>query len=106
LGYAPAWAVGDAGELGKFPVLNAIGSITLLVDNDSTGAGQRAASECSARWTAAGREIFYLVPDATGADVNDLIRSGPAGSEGSRTVGRPNPPALHVEKEPNDAVLF
>jgi putative DNA primase/helicase len=73
LGYAPAWAVGDTGELAKFPILTGIGSLTILVDNDASGAGQRAALECAGSWTAAGREVFYLVPNETGADINNLI---------------------------------
>jgi putative DNA primase/helicase len=73
LGYAPAWALGDAGELAAFPVLPGIESITILVDHDRSGTGQRAALRCSARWTGAGREVFRLVPRQPGADVNDLL---------------------------------
>ncbi len=69
----PAWAAGSAGSLAKFPVLAGVKSLTLLVDNDESGAGQRAAEECSAKWTAAGREVFRLVPKAVGVDFNDLV---------------------------------
>jgi Toprim domain len=58
LGYAPAWALGDAGELAAFPVLIGVESITFLVDHDLSGTGQQAALRCSARWTSAGREVF------------------------------------------------
>jgi putative DNA primase/helicase len=74
LGYVPAWAVGDAHELGAFPVLAGAESLTILVDNDKSGTGQGDALECSARWTEAGREVFRLVPRQPGADVNDLLR--------------------------------
>jgi putative DNA primase/helicase len=73
LGYVPAWAVGDAGELAAFPVLNGVESLTILVDHDKSGAGQRAAVTCSARWTGAGREVFRLVPRQAGTDANDLL---------------------------------
>ena len=69
---APAWAAGSAGAMAKFPVLAGIETLTILVDNDESGAGQRAAAECSDRWTAAGREVVRLVPDAIGADFVDL----------------------------------
>ena len=36
--------------MAKFPVLAGIGALTLLVDHDESGAGQRAAEECAARW--------------------------------------------------------
>jgi putative DNA primase/helicase len=74
LGYVPAWALGDAGELAAFSVLPGVKSITILVDHDHSGAGQRAALKCSSRWTDAGREVFRLVPRQPGADVNDLLK--------------------------------
>jgi hypothetical protein len=73
LGYRPAWALGDAGELAAFPVLSGIESLTILTDNDESGTGQHAALACSARWTGAGREVFRLVPRQVGADANDLL---------------------------------
>jgi putative DNA primase/helicase len=76
--YRPAWAVGDAGELAAFPVLSGIESLTILVDNDTVEKeqrGQKAAGECSQRWTSAGREVFRFVPRRPGDDVNDLLTS-------------------------------
>jgi putative DNA primase/helicase len=72
LGYSPAWALGDAGELGRFPILPGVESITILTDHGA--AGEAAAMACSAHWTGAGREVFRLVPREPGADVNDLLR--------------------------------
>jgi hypothetical protein len=37
----PAWALGSAGELGALPVLGGIECLTILVDNDHSGTGQR-----------------------------------------------------------------
>jgi hypothetical protein len=75
-GFVPAWAVGDAGHLGTFPVLDGVGSLTILVDHDDSGTGQRAALACSARWTDAGRIVTRITPVAAGSDLNDLIREG------------------------------
>src|SRR5439155_20079785 len=50
-GFRPAWAVGDAGELRRFPVLPGVEALTILVDNDASGTGQSNAIECSRRWT-------------------------------------------------------
>jgi Toprim domain len=74
LNFRPAWAVGDAGEMGKFPVLSGIECLTILVDNDTSGTGQARALECSKRWTGKGREVFRVVPTAVGQDMADIIR--------------------------------
>jgi Toprim domain len=43
LSFNPAWAVGDASNVRLFPILSGIGSLTIIVDNDENGVGQRAA---------------------------------------------------------------
>jgi putative DNA primase/helicase len=48
--------------------------LTIPVDNDESGTGQRAALECSRRWTDAGREVFRLIPNQGGEDFNDIVR--------------------------------
>jgi hypothetical protein len=78
-GFRPAWVLGDASSVENFPVISGIEALTILVDNDASGRGQRAALECSARWTRAGREVLRAIPDQTGYDFNDLlIRSAAA----------------------------
>ena len=74
LGFSPAWALGDACNLRQFPVLSGIECLTIIVDNDETGTGQRASLECSNRWTIAGREVFRVIPDQRGDDMNDLAQ--------------------------------
>jgi putative DNA primase/helicase len=69
----PAWATGDAGHLEKFPVLPGIEALTILVDHDENGRGQRASAECARRWTAAGREVIQLIPRIRGEDFADLV---------------------------------
>jgi putative DNA primase/helicase len=73
LNFTPAWAVGDADNLKNFPVLAGIECLTVLVDHDASGTGQRAALECSARWTDAGREVRRVLPNRAGKDFNDIV---------------------------------
>jgi putative DNA primase/helicase len=73
LGFRPAWALGDAGAVAKFPVLSGIECLTILVDNDASGTGQASAIECSRRWTDMGREVFRVVPTAIGTDIADVV---------------------------------
>jgi len=72
----PAWAAGDAGHIGAFPALSGVEALTLLVDADENGIGQRGAAECARRWTSAGRQVIRLTPCLIGADFNDLIEAG------------------------------
>jgi putative DNA primase/helicase len=74
----PAWAACSAVAMAKFPVLPGVECLTLLVDNDRSGAGQRAAMECSRRWTMADREVIRLMPDIPGEDFNDVAMRGAA----------------------------
>jgi hypothetical protein len=74
LGFSPAWALGDADNVRIFPVLSGIECLTITVDNDASGTGQRAALDCSSRWTHAGREVFRIIPDRTGDDLNDVVQ--------------------------------
>ena len=75
LGFTPMWAVGGTGNLRNFPVLAGIDCLTICVDHDANQAGHVAASECFDTWTAAGREVFSVIPDDAGADLNDVITS-------------------------------
>jgi hypothetical protein len=74
LGFSPAWALGDASNLRQFPVLSGIECLTIIVDNDKSGTGQRAALECSSRWTRIGREVFRVIPDRCDDDFNDIVQ--------------------------------
>ena len=69
----PAWAAGSDKAVAKFPILPGIESLTILVDNDASQAGQDAARKCAARWLAAGREVIRLIP-RTKKDFNDITR--------------------------------
>jgi hypothetical protein len=79
-GFRPGWALGSAGTLKTFPVLDGVDALTIIVDNDAPDrngrqAGQEAAVECSQRWTAAGREVRRIVPRQAGHDMADLVEA-------------------------------
>jgi putative DNA primase/helicase len=74
LGFCPAWALGDATAVENFPVISGIEALSIFVDHDASGRGQRAARECSARWTGAGREVFRVIPDRCGDDMNEVVQ--------------------------------
>jgi putative DNA primase/helicase len=76
LGFAPAWALGGKDGIAKFPVLAGIEALTLCVDHDANGEGQKASSACYDRWVAAGREVWSVIPNKVGADMNDLVAGG------------------------------
>jgi hypothetical protein len=73
LGFVPAWALGDVCGIASFPVLSGVETLTIFVDRDVSGTGQRCAIECSRRWTRAGRQVFRIVPIKVGADLADII---------------------------------
>ncbi|WP_244145593.1 DUF7146 domain-containing protein [Paraburkholderia tropica] len=54
----PAWALIDAGNLAKLPLLPAIDALTIAVDADV--AGERAAESCGERWALADREVTLV----------------------------------------------
>lgn len=54
----PVWALIDAGNLAKLPLLPAIDALTIAVDADV--AGERAAESCGERWALADREVTLV----------------------------------------------
>jgi len=58
----PLWALGGAGNLGAFPVLNGIECLTICADTGATG--QENAAKTAARWHEAGREAVIVTPPA------------------------------------------
>jgi hypothetical protein len=70
----PAWATGCAGNMRRFPVIDGVKQLVILVDNDASETGQRAAEECARRWSDGGREAIRLLPRKLGTDFNDLLR--------------------------------
>jgi DNA polymerase len=71
----PAWATVSAGALGRFPVLERVERLIILVDNDVNGAGQAEARRCSERWSRAAHTVVKLTPKRAGTDFNDVVLS-------------------------------
>jgi len=59
-GWAPVWAATSANGVARFLVLSGIESLTIFVDDDSTGIS--AAQSCAEYWTAADREVRLARP--------------------------------------------
>jgi putative DNA primase/helicase len=83
LGYSPVWSlISDIG-VRDLAVLAGVECLWIAVDNDKPdqrgrSAGHEAALACSRRWTEAGREVFRIVPNRVGDDLNDVRRRGAA----------------------------
>ncbi|WP_245323987.1 DUF7146 domain-containing protein [Bradyrhizobium shewense] len=73
LGSGATWSVLDAGGISDFAVLEHVQRLTILVDHDVGGTGQRAAAACRDRWIAAGKHVRLVMPDTPGQDINDLL---------------------------------
>lgn len=72
--FTPVWSTIDAGNLGSFPVMPGLESVTVCVDHDP--AGLRAFDTLAERWTTAGREVRRLLtPDPQTNDLNDWSRA-------------------------------
>jgi DNA polymerase len=67
----PAWAAGSSGNIGKFPVLDDVEALTLLVDHDASG--EQCANACRQRWREANRTVTRLQTDRPRTDFNDLV---------------------------------
>ena len=70
----PAWAAGNENNLANFPVIDGVNALTVLIDHDANGIGQKAAAQCIWRWRRAGRDAFGLIPQQVDTDFNDLVR--------------------------------
>jgi hypothetical protein len=72
IGLRPTWALGSAGALQNFPVLDGIETLTILAENDA--ANKRAAEACAMRWYDAGRNVYFIRP-TRGNDLNDTLQA-------------------------------
>ncbi|WP_321801475.1 toprim domain-containing protein [Burkholderia sp. BCC1988] len=64
-GYAPVWALIDAGNLTAFPHLSGVESLVIGADNDP--AGVTAGHACAERWALADREVTLVEVGHDGA---------------------------------------
>jgi hypothetical protein len=70
-GLRPTWALGSAGAIASFPLINGVESLTLLREHDDASA--KAVDACARRWYEAGREVIINEP-VGGKDLNDVLR--------------------------------
>ncbi len=71
MGFAPAWAMGSAGNIASLPVLAGVDSLMVLGERDG-GASAKATESVGMKWSRAGREAFVALPkDGYGKDAND-----------------------------------
>jgi hypothetical protein len=73
LKFHPVWSVMSRSGIAKFPVLPGIECLTIAVDNDDSGDGQRDAATCVERMIAAGVEVITSQPHLA-KDFNDIVR--------------------------------
>jgi hypothetical protein len=80
LGLAPAWALGSAGMVARFPVTST-GHLRICGERDEASA--RAVELCTRRWQAAGRKVQVVLP-TVGKDLNDELQHGDHQSRAGR----------------------
>jgi putative DNA primase/helicase len=77
-GFRPVWALGNALNIRRLPVLEGVQTLTVITDHDLPDkrghcAGQEAAFVVRVRWTYARREAGRVMPDIAGQDMADLV---------------------------------
>jgi Toprim domain len=70
LGHRPAWALGSAGMIARFPVMDGIERLRILGETGEASAS--AIRYCGQRWHAAGRKVQVVMPEV-GSDLNDEL---------------------------------
>jgi hypothetical protein len=71
--FRPAWSVLSRSGIAKFPALLGVECVTVAVDNDESGDGQRDAAQLVDRLTAEGVEVVTMQTNLH-KDFNDLVR--------------------------------
>jgi len=72
LKFRPCWSVLSRSGIAKFPILAGIESVTIAVDIDDSGDGQRDAATLADRLSAEGVEAILAHP-GSGKDFNDAL---------------------------------
>jgi putative DNA primase/helicase len=70
LGHAPAWALGSAGNISKFPLIDGVKQLKILGETGEASA--QAIELCGRRWYSARRAVQIVMPE-TGSDLNDEL---------------------------------
>ena len=69
----PAWAALSAGNLEALVLPLEVRRVVIAVDHDRPG--RDAAAVAQQRWLAEGRTVRLAMPDAPGADFNDVVQA-------------------------------
>jgi hypothetical protein len=69
----PAWAALSTSGLAALILPAVVQHVIILADNDTNGAGERAARAAAARWLAEGRLVRIALPPEPGTDFNDVL---------------------------------
>ena len=76
----PVWATLSTSGLEQVDLPPGVLRVLILADNDTSGAGLRAAEAAARRLRAQGRDVAVVLPPEEGEDFNDLLlREGPEG---------------------------
>jgi len=73
MGYTPAWAVGSASGIARFPVVAGVTTLRIFGEKGDGGANAKAVKKLTACWSHSGADI-YVVEPKTGNDLNDAWR--------------------------------
>jgi putative DNA primase/helicase len=74
MGYIPAWAVGSANGIAKFPVIEGVTTLHIFGEKGDNCTNANAVKALTARWKNSGSDI-YVVEPKVGNDLNDAWRS-------------------------------
>jgi putative DNA primase/helicase len=69
----PAWAALSTSGLVTLRLPAIVRAVTILADNDKSGAGERAARAAAQRWLAEGRRVRIAMPPESGTDMADVL---------------------------------
>jgi hypothetical protein len=70
MGYSPAWAVGSASGIARFPVIPSVTSLYIFGEKADGGANAKAVKKLTADWSSSGADIYVIEPKV-GNDLND-----------------------------------
>jgi hypothetical protein len=71
LGLTPVWALGSAGAISFFPLIDGVRQLIILGETGEASA--RAIKFCGTRWRRAGRRVRIVMPSDGLSDMNDAL---------------------------------
>jgi len=72
MGFAPAWCVGSASAIARFPMIAGITTLHIFGERGDGGANARAIKQLKQRWKHSGADIYVINP-TIGNDLNDAL---------------------------------